>query len=237
MDKYRQNYVKTYILVNIPNKHSRLYLKGLVPFRYFTRTASQDTVGKSPFSPITEPFFITQWNCMAIGLCSKSKTNQWQGSRAEQVYGDEACQSPPKCAGHLAIKGIISHPQFYSPSEKAAPALLQLIAALKQPPFSICKQLFQQIPCRHPASSKSYFLRTNFLEQISVALLQMSCHSWDSGHSDAGHGCWAFQCSLRSGRRAWFRVVYRCEEPTRSSQDEWFLPRFLPHSSQKFMTS
>ncbi len=52
------------------------------PIDTCTRTASLDAMGKTPFSPTTEAFSITQGNCTAISLCSKSKTNQWLGSGA-----------------------------------------------------------------------------------------------------------------------------------------------------------
>ncbi len=45
---------------------------------------------------------------MAIGSCSAIKMNQWLGSGAARAYGDEAHQSPPEWAGHLAIKVAVS---------------------------------------------------------------------------------------------------------------------------------
>ncbi len=56
----------------------------VVPYRYYTSYCVLfKTLVETPFSPILKPFFfITQWNCMAIGLCSMLKIKQWLGSGA-----------------------------------------------------------------------------------------------------------------------------------------------------------
>ncbi len=74
-------------------------------------------MGKTNFSPMTEAFTITQWNCTAIGSCSELKINQWLGSGAARAYGEEAQQSPPEweepsgyISGHCAIGSQINSP-------------------------------------------------------------------------------------------------------------------------------
>ncbi len=61
--------------------------------RYLMSTVSVKTLGETPFYPILKPFLITQYNCMAIGLCSALQINQWW-QRSCTAYGWKAHQSP-----------------------------------------------------------------------------------------------------------------------------------------------
>ncbi len=98
-------------------------LTKVVPFRYFTRIASETLYGKNSFFPLQlKPFSsITQCNCMSIGLCSAIKTNQWH-SGGERAYGYAAHHSPPKWVGPLALSESEPIPPEASPLPGHGPA-------------------------------------------------------------------------------------------------------------------